>query len=71
MSAQLSFEEALARLEEILRRLEQGDVSLDEALGLWREGDELHRRCQELLAAAEGRIEVIERPPDDNEPPSG
>ena len=38
MSDDPSFEEALARLEEILRRLEQGDVSLDEALGLWQRG---------------------------------
>ena len=59
-----SFEAALTRLEEILRKLEQGDVSLDDALTLWREGDELHRRCVELLAAAEARIEELERDPD-------
>jgi exodeoxyribonuclease VII small subunit len=57
-----TFEEALARLEEILRRLEQGDASLDEALELWKEGDALHRRCQELLEAAEGRIETLDPP---------
>jgi exodeoxyribonuclease VII small subunit len=71
MTADLSFEEAMARLEEILRRLEQGDVSLDEALGLWREGDALHRRCLELLSAAEGRIEELERAPGDNGPANG
>ena len=71
MSAELSFEEAFDRLEEILRRLEHGDVSLDEALGLWQEGDSLHRRCSELLAAAEGRIEELARPPDDNTGDSG
>jgi exodeoxyribonuclease VII small subunit len=69
--AALSFEEALARLEEILRRLEHGDVSLDDALDLWRQGDELHRRCLELLTAAEARIEELERPADDNEGGSG
>jgi exodeoxyribonuclease VII small subunit len=54
-----TFEEALARLEEILRRLEHGDASLDEALELWKEGDTLHRRCLQLLEAAEGRIETL------------
>ena len=61
-----TFEEAIARLEEILRRLEQGDATLDEALELWREGDALHRRCGELLEAAEGRIEELGRHEDDN-----
>ena len=70
MSDDPSFEEALARLEEILRRLEQGDVSLDEALGLWQEGDGLHRRCLELLTAAESRIEQLQAS-DDNSPVSG
>jgi exodeoxyribonuclease VII small subunit len=55
-----TFEEALARLDEILRRLEQGDASLDEALELWKEGDALHRRCLQLLEAAEGRIETLD-----------
>ena len=59
MSAELSFEAALARLEEILGRLERGDVSLDEALELWREGEAHHRRCLELLTAAEGRVEEL------------
>jgi exodeoxyribonuclease VII small subunit len=65
-----SFEEALARLEEIVRSLERGDVSLDEALALWSEGDGLHRRCLELLTAAEGRIEQLQAP-DDNGAGSG
>jgi exodeoxyribonuclease VII small subunit len=55
----LGFEAALARLEEILGRLDRGDVTLDEALDLWREGEALHRRCAELLAAAEGRVEEL------------
>ena len=63
-----SFEEALARLEEILRRLESGDVSLDDALVLWHEGDGLHRRCLDLLTAAEGRIEELEESAGDNGP---
>lgn len=54
-----TFEEAMRRLEEIVRRIEGGDVSLDEALALWREGDALQRRCSELLDAAEGTIEEL------------
>ena len=70
MSDEPSFEVALARLEDILRRLEHGDVTLDEALSLWGEGDSLHRRCLELLTAAEGRIEELASA-DDNGAGSG
>ena len=61
-----TFEEAMRRLEEIVRRIEGGDVSLDEALELWREGDALQRRCAELLDAAEGKIEELGGAPGDN-----
>jgi exodeoxyribonuclease VII small subunit len=71
VSEELSFEAALTRLEEILRRLEQGDASLDEALGLWREGEALHRRCVELLTTAEGKVEDLGRVEDDNDGGSG
>jgi exodeoxyribonuclease VII small subunit len=71
VTEELSFEAAMARLEEILGRLERGDVSLDEALELWREGDALHRRCVELLAAVEGRIEELGSGAGDNGDPSG
>jgi exodeoxyribonuclease VII small subunit len=63
---ELGFEAALARLEEIARRLEGGDVPLDDALALWAEGDALRRRCEELLAAAEGRVEQLDAGADDN-----
>jgi len=61
-----TFEEAMRRLEEIVGRIEGGDVSLDEALSLWREGDALQRRCNDLLDAAEGKIEELGSAPDDN-----
>ncbi len=60
------FEDAMRRLEEIVRRVEGGDVSLDEALELWREGDALERRCRELLDAAEGKIEELSDTTGDN-----
>ena len=58
---QLSFEVAQRELDEIVGRLERGDVPVDDAIGLWQRGEELYRRCAELLAAAEGRIEELAR----------
>ena len=54
--ASLSFEEALRALETIVRRLETGDVPLDESISLYARGEELRKRCAERLAAAEARI---------------
>ena len=52
-----SFEDLRRELEEIVGTLERGEVGVDEAIRLWQRGEELHRRCLELLEAAEGRIE--------------
>jgi exodeoxyribonuclease VII small subunit len=54
--SQLSFEEALRQLESIVRRLESGDVPLDESISLYSQGEELRKRCLERLQAAEARI---------------
>jgi exodeoxyribonuclease VII small subunit len=56
-----TFEELQAELEQIVGRLERGDVPVDEALELWRRGEELLRLCRERLATAEGRIEELAR----------
>jgi exodeoxyribonuclease VII small subunit len=61
-----SFEEAYGQLEEIVTRLERGDVTLDEALELWRRGESVYRICVERLAAAESRIEALGPRSDDN-----
>lgn len=61
MSGEPTFEEAQRELDEIVDQLERGDVPIDDALALWRRGEELHRRCIELLDAAEGRIEELDR----------
>ena len=53
------FEELRRELEEIVGKLERGDVAVDEAIELWQRGEVLHRRCVELLEAAEGRIEEL------------
>jgi len=54
-----TFEELRHEFEEIVGKLERGDVAVDEAIRLWQRGEELHRRCTALLEAAEGRIEEL------------
>jgi exodeoxyribonuclease VII small subunit len=56
-----TFEDARRELEEIVGRLERGDVPIDEAIALWQRGEELYRHCQALLDVAEGRIEELAR----------
>jgi exodeoxyribonuclease VII small subunit len=53
------FERSLARLEEIVRKLENTNLSLDEAMKLFEEGVTLSRDCQKQLEQAEGRVEVL------------
>jgi exodeoxyribonuclease VII small subunit len=55
----LSFEAALQRLEEIVQRLENGEIMLDESLGLFEEGIKLTRYCGGKLDAAEGKLEIL------------
>ncbi len=56
---ELSFEAALARLEEIVRTLERGEAPLDQSIELYQEGDRLKRHCEARLKAAQARIEQI------------
>jgi exodeoxyribonuclease VII small subunit len=58
-SEQLSFEEALRRLEEILRKLDQRDLTLDQALSLYEEGIRLVNLCESRLKDARLKVEVI------------
>jgi exodeoxyribonuclease VII small subunit len=57
---ELSFEAALKRLEEIVRRLEGGEASLDESIELYSEGDRLRQQCETRLQAAQAKIEKIQ-----------
>jgi exodeoxyribonuclease VII small subunit len=57
---ELSFEAALKRLEEIVRKLESGEASLDESIELYGEGDRLREQCEARLQAAKARIEKIQ-----------
>ncbi|MGB9722487.1 MAG: exodeoxyribonuclease VII small subunit [Chloroflexia bacterium] len=52
----LPLEQAFAALEEIVRRLEGGDLPLEEALALYERGMALAQHCQELLDRAELRV---------------
>ncbi|MBN1475471.1 exodeoxyribonuclease VII small subunit [Candidatus Sumerlaeota bacterium] len=53
---QPSFEKALERLEEIVEKLEDPDVTLDQTLALFQEGKRLSDLCRERLAEAEQRV---------------
>ncbi len=55
----LSFEDALKRLEAIVQRLEGGEASLDESIKLYGEGDALKQQCEARLQSAQARIERI------------
>jgi len=54
-----SFEELQRELEGVVARLERGDVPVDDAIALFRRGQELYRACVERLQAAELRIEEL------------
>ena len=57
--AELSFEDALARLEQVVQELESSEVPLERALALVEEGEKLYRLCNEQLTGAEGKIEKL------------
>lgn len=59
MSSEIQFEKALTRLETIVQDLEEGNVSLDEALKRYEEGVKLSRACQDKLVQAEKKIQVL------------
>lgn len=61
-----TFENSLKELEKIVRRLEEGDSSLEDSLKLFEDGVRLSRECQERLNQAERRIEVLLRDEDGN-----
>lgn len=60
----LSFEDALSALEDVVRRLESGEVPLDDSIALYERGEALRKHCQARLDAAQARIEKIVAGPD-------
>lgn len=55
----LKFEEALEKLEGMIEKLEEGKISLDESIALFEEGTGLAQFCEQKLAEAEGRVEML------------
>jgi len=55
----MTFEASMARLEQIVRSMERGDVALEESLKLFQEGTELVRNCQKLLDNARLQVKMI------------
>jgi len=62
----IKFEEALEKLEEIVEKLEAGDLSLDESLSAFEEGIKLSRLCSKQLNEAELRVEKLIAVDEDN-----
>ena len=60
----LSFEESLKRLEEIIAGLEKGDVSLGDSMALFTEGSALVKRCTAMLDEAEQQVVRLKKGPD-------
>jgi len=58
--AALSFEEALKQLETIVRELEQGNVPLERSIEMYERGAVLRKHCDDLLKAAEAKVEKIQ-----------
>ena len=57
--AKEKFEEALERLEDIVRKMEAGDMTLEESLKAFEEGIKLARLCSRRLDEAERRVEIL------------
>ena len=57
--AAMPFEQAMKALEEIVPRLEKGDIGLEDSIAAYERGEALKKRCEELLKQAETRIEKI------------
>ncbi len=55
----MSFEAALAELEQIVGRLEHGDVALEESITIYERGEALRTHCDKLLSDAEAKVEKI------------
>lgn len=64
----ISYEEARSRLVEIVVRLEQGSIPLEESLQLWEIGEQLARRCQDWLDGARERLAAARGAPEAEQP---
>lgn len=60
----ISFEQSMARLDEIVRHLEKGDMPLNDSLALFEEGTALIRSCEKQLDEAEQKVVKLRKGPD-------
>lgn len=56
------FEQSLDQLEQLVEKMEHGDMSLEESLGAYERGVALYRRCQQALEQAELRVRLLTDP---------
>ena len=63
---QIQFEEAFKRLDEIVTKLESGDLSLEQSMTLFEEGITLTKTCKTRLEAAEQKIQLLLKDSDGN-----
>lgn len=54
-----TYEEALEELEEIISKLEEGNLDLDESLDEFQQGIELYKYCNNILKKVDGKIKII------------
>lgn len=57
--SEMSFEEAMAALEQVVNQLERGEVALEESIALYERGSALKKHCADKLKAAEAKVEMI------------
>ena len=67
----MTFEEALAKLEEIVSQIEAGKVSLEESISKYAEGIELIKQCRTILDSAEKKIQLLSKGQDGRVEPAG
>ena len=56
---EMSFEQAMAELEQVVGQLERGDVALDQSIALYERGAKLKKRCETKLKEAEEKVAAI------------
>ena len=59
MAEKFNFNKGLLKLEEIINKMESGDLSLEESLKFFEEGVKIHRQCHNALLKAEQRISIL------------
>jgi len=67
MDTSVSFEDALKRLEEIVKELEKGDVEIEKALLFFEEGTKLSRVCARKLSQIERKVQILTKGKNDED----